>query len=222
MTELVEAVPAGIDRRADEQMYDLTKGLIERVLTDAVSLAENGEYGPWTIQGLGMLRLYIGKDKTTRLHVWDDRFIAEPFPSELHTHPWHLYSLVIAGEVRNTRYVHTDPQDVGEYGVETYMMQRILCGEGGGLCGVPEEVYLAEQPEERISAGEVYKQRANEIHKSNPLRGTVTLVTRGFDGDPDHADVFWPAGGPWVTAEPRPATTEEVTVICDTALRTWF
>lgn len=207
---------------------DMFKRLVQRIFTDAI--ARDGEYGPWTLQGLGMLRTYLGKDKAVRLHVWDDRYIAEPTPSELHTHPWSMHSKIVAGEVLNTRYTVTQPQyeiqdeRVYEYNPyeAMYMAQTIFCGQGGGLCGLPEPVVLREGQTERYVEGMVYKQQPDEIHKSNPLRGTVTLVTRGFGEDVDHASVFWPQGGEWVTAEPRQATPEEVVAILTTSLETWF
>lgn len=214
-----------------DDTLDMYQRLVERVLTEAAVAALKFEnVGAWTLQGLGMLRTYLGEDKQVRLHVWDDRYIAEPTPSELHTHPWHMYSYVVAGEVRNTRFTIPTPayslhdSEVFLYSERNaeYMKQTIFCGIGGGLCGDPEHAVLRAEDEEVYTAGQVYKQHAEEIHKSNPLRGTVTLVTRGFGEDVDHAEVYWPAGEEWITAEPRPATPEEVSDICTLALQTWF
>lgn len=55
----------------------------------------------WSIQGLGMLRLYLSEE--TRMHVWSSLGrISDVSP--LHTHPWSFNSIVVAGKVINKRY----------------------------------------------------------------------------------------------------------------------
>jgi hypothetical protein len=214
----------------DADVLDLNRRFVKTIMEAAMVEAAKGCYGPfeWTLQGLGMLRTYLGADKAVRLHVWDDRYIFDPRPSELHTHPWDLLSYIVAGTVVNTRYTEataTERYWTGENGAAEYMRQRILCGIGGGLQEEPsaaEKVVLVEQPAEFYSAGDVYKQRADEVHKSNPRAGTVTLVRRTFGEDVDHADVFWTPGGEWITAEPRAATPEEVYQILTNSLDMWF
>lgn len=173
----------------------------------------------WSLQGLGMLRTYINPE--LRLHVWDPRFkFAEV--SEMHTHPWNFHSIVIAGEVRNTRFVEVSDDDFLQ-NAGLVNRQQIFCGVGGGLCDeASSQVRLREQPSEIYTAGDAYSQLADEIHVSTPEAGTVTLVHREVVGDADHAFVFWPVGEEWVTAEPRPATTAEIEAICSNALVTWF
>ena len=151
----------------------------------------------WTLQGLGMLRTYVDEAETMRLHIWDSRF-AVPGVSEMHTHPWDMVSRVVSGEVYNRKFVPTD----GGY---PYMRQKLLCGAGGGLCGVPERVELSTGKGELVLPGESYSQAWHEIHVSEPADGTVTLIRRVFGSDRDHAYVFWPEGEEWVSAEPRQA-----------------
>lgn len=212
----------------ETQEFEILRGMSEHILEAAVKQASYGLNGGWTLQGLGMLRLYIDRDKKHRLHVWDDRYIATPKPSELHTHPWHMYSYIVAGEIHNERFVRETEETYathphGSLPVQTWMEQTILCGTGGGLCDTkPEMVWLVQGNEELYGEGRVYKQRADEIHRSRPLRGTVTVVSRGMLDDTDHASVFWPTGQEWITAEPRPATPEEVYDICSNALETWY
>src|SRR5260370_37840480 len=55
----------------------------------------------WSIQGLGMLRLYLSEE--TRMHVWSS-LGRIPNVSPLHTHPWSFNSYVVAGKVVNKRY----------------------------------------------------------------------------------------------------------------------
>lgn len=169
----------------------------------------------WTIQGLGMLRTYLDPEKTLRLHVWSDGARFENV-SELHTHPWDMLSTIIVGELRQHRYVPALDMDA------THMCQKILCGEGGGLCDAPRQVALREMLPEDYDSGDSYRQLWWEIHRSEPMDGTVTLVQRQFTSDPDHAYVFWPVGEEWVTAEPRPATEDEVLRICEDSLAKWF
>lgn len=171
----------------------------------------------WTIQGLGMLRTYLDPEKTLRLHVWADLARYDNV-SELHTHPWDMKSDILIGSIRQHRYVPALDPDL----FPTHRCQKILCGEGGGLCGIPTFAHLREMLPETYSAGDSYRQLWWEIHRSDPMDGTVTLVERQFTADPDHAYVFWPHGEEWVTAEPRPATEEETKDICDNALDLWF
>lgn len=169
----------------------------------------------WTLQGLGMLRTYLSKE--VRLHIWDKRY-AVPGVSELHTHPWDFSSLVVAGVVRNVRHLSYSGPTIGL----PYIRQALRCGAGGGLQGVPEPVFLAARDVEYYDAGTSYRQTAGEIHRSVPEDGTVTLVQREFYEDKDAAHVFWPDGQVWVSAEPRPATDEEVLAITGNALKRWF
>lgn len=162
----------------------------------------------WSIQGLGMLRLYLSE--TLRLHVWHSGFAFEPKPSELHDHPWHFRSLVVAGRMLQKRYVP-------DRGGAQYSFYTILCGEGGGPTTVPYAINLAELDQEEYLPGQEYSQRAHEIHRSYPQDGTVTIVERTFLEDADHARVFWRGGG-WISAEPRPATVIEVSEMCAAAL----
>lgn len=174
---------------------------------------------PWTLQGLGMLRLYLTDDKSVRLHVWDDRH-AFPGASEMHTHPWDMKSTVLSGTVENIRYSECHPQCIPPAG-SPYCRQSIFCGEGGGLEGDPIAIGIVPFSPELYLRGDSYQQSAGEIHVSRPTLGAVTLVERSFRGDVDHAYVYWPADTEWVSAEPRPATLEEVREILSTALGGW-
>lgn len=174
----------------------------------------------WSLQGLGMLRTYLDPERTMRLHVWSNDAKFQDV-SELHTHPWDMTSTVIVGELKQERYVPSLGDEA------THMCQKILCGEGGGLCDVPRTVGLRMMlPEFYYGLGEggesEYHQLWWEIHRSVPADGTCTLVEREFTADPDHAYVFWPVGEEWVSAEPRPATEEEVFAITGKALDLWF
>jgi hypothetical protein len=160
-----------------------------------------------------MLRLYLSTE--TRLHVWDTRF-AVPDVSTIHNHPWSFESYIVAGAIKQRRYIVSP--DGKPFNVST-----ILAGPGGGLRTAPQPVKLEAQDLEVYGEGDSYTQTTDEIHWSMPEDGTVTLVTRRFvKADRDHARVFWPAGADWVSAEPRPATSREIHEIMSRALERWF
>jgi len=167
----------------------------------------------WTLQGFGMLRTYLDLDHVYRLHIWSKDH-AVPNVSELHTHPWAFQSLIVGGEVCNERYEEGDGR--------RYHRQLIKCGVGGCLVGEPDLVELVGKPSELYVEGDVYSQRPEEIHRSVPADGTVTLLERQFGADVDHAHVYFPEGTSWVSAEPRDATDKEVLDICGLALGKWF
>jgi hypothetical protein len=195
-------------------MKDLTKPLVKKIL-------ENPSGFDWTLQGLGMLRTYIGSNDL-RLHVWDSRF-AFPDVSTMHTHPWNFHSLIVAGEVRQVRFVN--PEVIGGTPPsKVFKQQEILCGVGGGPVEGqgPKIVHFSSLSEEVYREGDVYSQLAHEIHSSYPVDGTVTIIEREMLDDTEHAFVYWDVDKEWVTAEPRPATTQEIAVICQNALKSWF
>ncbi len=180
------------------------------------SILEHATDYTWSIQGLGMLRLYFSTE--LRLHVWDSKYQVKNV-SKMHNHPWSFDSLVVAGQVSQQRYI-SNSLDGGALAYETSVLQ---CGPGGCIKTQPNTVYLARQPYEQYKIGDSYRQDHAEIHESSPLDGTVTLVRRVFDaGDVDHANVYWRKGTEWVSAEPRPATQGEIRIITGYALRQWF
>lgn len=188
-------------------MSGVVKELVQAIL-------EKPHEHDWTLQGLGMLRMYLSKER--RLHVWDSQFAVDNV-SEMHTHPWDFKSLVVAGKIRNYKYIEV-PSDSNAY---EYHRQQIHCGEGGGLIGEPTTVQLEKLPEQIFVEKESYEEYADEIHISRPHDGTVTIVKRIFKDDIDHAFVYW-KDGDWVSAEPRKATYEEIETITQYSLNTWF
>lgn len=125
--------------------------------------------------------------------------------------------------MENVRYLaHASSQVINTETTKEYLSALLFCGPGGGLKGKPETVFLERRPSELYYGGQTYTERAEEIHESKPKDGTVTLVTREFKEDEDHAKVFWPAGTEWGSAVPRQATAEEVSMICGFALKRWF
>ena len=171
----------------------------------------------WSLQGFGMLRLYLPNDR--RLHVWSSDHAVEGV-STIHTHPWHFTSTVLSGQVEDVLYCNPPCVRIAS---RPYRVARILCGEGGGIEGDPagRPTRLGTCARVVYLPGQQYRRRASDIHSSNPKPGTVTLVERKPLADCDHAEVYWPDGGDWVSAEPRRATPLEVAEITSAALEAW-
>ena len=191
-----EAVIPTTTPTAKESTMNLTQQLVRSIL-------QNPHGFEWSIQGLGMLRLYLSRE--VRLHV--------PNVSEIHDHPWGFTSEVVFGRLINYRYVidhvHGVPMNC----------RTLKCGPGGCLVGGQQVHYLRHSHKDVLEVGDTYEQRRDEIHASEPDDGTVTIITRRFEGDSDHARVFWPIGTEWGSAEPRKATRAEVDAITKNALQ---
>jgi len=195
--------------------FSITRSLVRFLLERAANYK-------WSIQGFGMLRLYLDGDHEPRLNIWDSRYRI-PNVSMMHTHPWDFASLVVAGELTNIRYVEAAPSE--QHRIIEVHSSQIKPGPGGGLRRHAGEVleerevcrFMA-QREEVYCPGDVYFQLADEIHVSLPSDGCITINLRERVGA-DVARTFWPRGTDWVSAEPRVATAEEVADITQLALR---
>lgn len=179
-----------------------------------LKLLVKAEDYPWTLQGFGMFRLYLSRK--VRLHVWNDKYRISAV-SDIHTHPWSFTSEVLAGEIQNTRYAFT------QTAIEnSHVKQTIVCGMGGGkaeLTNATREVLLWKTGVERYLPGAAYEQSPIEVHSTHAKPGTITLVTRVFQPDTELADVFFPIGTEWVSAEPRNATIDEIKSMKSDAIR---
>jgi hypothetical protein len=170
----------------------------------------------WSIQGLGMLRTYLDPERVHRLHVWDPQSAVHEV-STIHDHPWDFVSNIISGQLVNQRFlIGTADDEVSE----PFHHSQILCGEGGGLFGETDTAWLSPQPLETYLPGDAYSQVAAELHESRPTPGAVTIISRTFHENVDHANVYWEQGE-WVSAEPRPATDDEVLRFTYLALQHW-
>jgi hypothetical protein len=181
---------------------------------------EGSHHDQWTLQGLGMFRLYLSE--TDRLHVWNEEF-SFPGASTIHDHPWDFDSLIIAGRLWNRLYKLPSKEGEPDFYSNNRMPFRhaiIKCGTGGSLVGeegLPVELW--ECSPSGYFPGDRYSQNAEEVHETHTLPGTVTIVRRRFrkDRDRDHANVFW-RKGEWGSAEPRQATENEVKTMKVSAL----
>lgn len=176
------------------------------------SVLEKHDAYEWTVQGFGFIRTKLAD--VGRIHVWDSS-LAAPKVSTMHAHPWPLKSSIISGELINQRF-EENPD-----GRLRYMRQAIKTGEGGGLTGEPKEVLLVAAPPETYWAGCVYHQQPQELHRSIPQDGTVTLLERPLGPPLQETVVLWPAGTQWVSAEPQPLDKWRVQCVIDYALSRW-
>lgn len=169
----------------------------------------------WTIQGFGFIRTKI--QNVGRIHVWDSRLMTR-YVSTMHTHPWPLKSAIISGELINQRFQEVEPIRNGV----PYMHSRIATGEGGGLIGEPREVRMlpVDDPEFYLP-GCTYEQKPEEIHRSIPQDGTVTLMERPQGPPLEEASVYWPRGTQWVSAEPKKLPEWEIEEVINYALARW-
>lgn len=182
------------------------------------SILEQWEHYDWTIQGFGMVRTKIAD--VGRIHVWDSR-LRIPLVSDIHAHPWPLRSTVISGELINQRFAAL-PVEAQIDGGMPYMQSAIQTGEGGGLVGAVEEVKLSLIGTEFYTPGKIYEQEPEELHRSLPQDGTVTLLERPMGPPLQGTLVYWPNGMDWVSAEPRRPTRDyEIAPMIKLALARW-
>lgn len=164
---------------------------------------------PWRSHGIGMLRTYLDEAQTVRLNIWHHRLV-NPGISLLHTHPWVLHSNVIAGELRNQRFIRANAEAEGAIEM---IEDTLPCGHATvpefALSGQPHPVWLVPQPPEVIGPGYGYTQQPEEIHSTDFLDGTVTVMTRSGFTEDGMASVFWEVGGEWGDAS-RDTTTEDI------------
>ena len=177
----------------------------------------------WSIQGFGMLRAYLAADQVYRLHIWDTEQMSVEDVSTVHDHPWDLDSRIISGTLRNQRYERVDAGQTTALMVlgEQWNAVLIRTGEGGHPLQAPEPWRLRRLPTETYEPGEAYHQDAPEIHESLPSRGCVTVVKRTFSRPRDIATSLYRNTPEWVSAEPRPATMEEIYHFTNLALEHW-
>lgn len=181
-----------------------------RALQYAVAtILKNPKDYEWTLQGLGMLRLYLSTGM--RLHVWSTQHAVKDV-SVIHDHPWDFHSVVLCGRMIDMVY-EIEP------GEPTHHEQSIMCGVGAHTITEKSNVRLALRSNDAHYAEDTYNRKAEQLHQSMPINGTVTLIDRTrFLPDRDLARVFFPLGTDFVSAEPRPATLEEVQAITQPAL----
>lgn len=174
----------------------LTLGILER--------AENWD---WSVQGLGMLRLYI--KNLGRLHIWDESLMY-PNVSRIHNHSWDLQSTVIVGALQNIIYV-PDPNGY------TFWRKKIVAGYNYQELSTDEQVRLIPTTNPVYFPGDIYAQKADEIHFTNPLELTVTIMERHKLAEDEITEVYYEKE--FGNAKSRPATAEEILRVTQRAVQ---
>ncbi len=201
-----------------ELSLELARGFVQKILENPLGLS-------WSVQGLGMLRLYLDKTQRYRLHIWDSS-LRVPNVSPIHDHPWHLKSFIVAGVLEQKRYYIGGITSAVSYVAgcddalpsEILQMSFIKCGEGACTKTEPIAMKAYDCGLEVYTPGQSYSQFKDEVHESMAKDGTVTIVDRTFTADRDTARVFWRGNGGWVDAAPRRATDREVLRVTQRAL----
>ncbi len=178
--------------------HTLNRAMVRTILEHAA------EY-PWRTQGIGLLALRLDDRRQHRLHVWDPDGCIGDLP--IHDHPYDFESTVVVGEVINTRYVE-DPA-----GAE-YCRQR--CSPSDEDERRTDLIHLV-GTSTTLGPGDQYHQPAAALHDSHQTPGTVTVIRCDWRDRPELTVCLRP-GAPWVSAQARPASTDEIKRITDAAL----
>lgn len=173
----------------------------------------------WTTQGLGMLRLYLDLDRVFRLHIWHPE-LAVVGATRVHSHPWSFSSTVYTGELQETIW---SPNPKSQSQPKQFNQQCLTCGVGGGLVGAAAPAITMYPTVRRHGPGDMYYLVGSAYHETDFAVGTTTVVRRELasSANPDRAEVLLPVGEAFGSAEPRPATQEEVDMCVAAALRSW-
>lgn len=176
------------------------------------AILDNAEKFTWTTQGLGMMRVHVRN--VGRIHIWDSH-LQNKGVSLLHTHAWDLQSTIIFGKLFNTRYKELPEQaTIGS----PFWKVRLVCGPNTRMQSEPQRAILGAGRTEIYEPMQSYWQKADEIHVTQSLDGTVTVMQRKDTEGPGEAWVYWPNGEEFVTATPRAATPEEIKSTIDRAI----
>jgi hypothetical protein len=132
----------------------------------------------WHTHDLGMI--FADLEGRGSIHVWDAALKSADPP--LHTHPWHIDSTVVVGEITNTRYAVDCCAGRDYHTAESHWANRPHSLAGRFPIGDTTGAKLVSAPPETYKAGESYHQDAAEIHASAAVDGTVTLVRKVFAG----------------------------------------
>ncbi|HZT64337.1 MAG TPA: hypothetical protein VFA11_00970 [Acidimicrobiales bacterium] len=173
-----------------------------------LTILRHAEDFPWRMHDIGLMALRLDEQRQYRLHVWDPTLsVGEP---PIHDHPYDFTSEIVAGELTNTLY-HEDRAG------EDYVRFRYPPGAED----------LRRSDTVRLSAtaatfteGDHYRQRAQQLHASWQLPGTVTAIRCSWVEVPA-LTVCLREEGSWRSAQTRDARRQEVKAMAARALE-WF
>ncbi len=192
----------------------LKKVLVKKILENAINYE-------WSIQGFGMLRLYL--EDEIRLHIWDTRYKIKDV-SIIHTHPWNFHSYVIAGILFNQDWKEVSLDDPFHFG---FWRQEIITGEQATATPQNKTILVGAIIDKikYYGEGDTYYQDMTIPHQTCYEDGTVTIIERDSRLDNNFAYSYWneefgPNG--WVSAAPRKATEAEILDIVENSLEKFF
>jgi hypothetical protein len=183
----------------------ITRGLIKKILVDPF-------VHPWKLHGIGKLQLDL--DPNISLHVWHEAGRFENV-STLHTHPWNLYSIIMAGCISSTQYeehVVTDPEQY------THHWTQINIDNPPLREGTEYFTAIRRAGNTTCQRGDTYSLQSSEIHESSYRNGSVSIVHKDRSFLRRTARIFWPKDEKFGSAEPRLASQNEIWVFADSAL----
>jgi hypothetical protein len=178
--------------------HSTTRALVRTML-------EHAEDYPWRMQDIGLLGLRLDDRREHRLHVWGPAHsIGDP---PVHDHPYDFTSVVVVGEITNTRYV--DDASGERYTRVRYSTadENVRTADSIALAGTATV----------FRAGDEYSQRADELHDSRQVPGTVTIIRMAFR-EVRRLSVCTRGDAPWRSGQSRPATPDEIKAITGAAL----
>lgn len=174
----------------------------------------------WRAHGIGMLRTYLDAEQLFRLNLWHHSLLT-PNISTMHTHTWSLHSEVVTGRLTNTRWERTSK---GRPEAQPFIEDRIPCGAAQDaasgppvLQGEAKTVWLFPCAPEVILPGHTYGQQPDEIHTTEFIDGTATVMKRDMTEGLTEASVFWPLGSQWGDAS-RNVNADEIVRVCHATL----
>lgn len=199
---------------------------LEQIESYVEYLLRNASNFEWTVHGLGFLRLYVSNEQ--RVHVWN-KSLMTPNVTQVHDHPWHFNSLIVRGYLRNHLFRETDKKEafnlVPPFQSTRYIehvKQQIHCGEFGCEVTNGDLTMLADVSNSFYRRGDEYYQSKFEIHRTEAQDGTVTMISRTFEGSPDLAHVYFEPHVGFISAEFRKATKEEIERVARHSLERWW
>lgn len=159
----------------------------------------------WRTHGVGFIKAYLSEN--LRLHIFHKMFLT-PGITMHHTHPWNFQSEVLIGELTNLRLEKID-------GKPNFNEGTIDCSNFCGIEGEPQPVHLFPAVWETFVPGQIYRQRAYEIHANEAQDGTVTLMERSAERGT--AKVYWPIGTEYIDADIGTPTDAQILQAVETA-----
>jgi hypothetical protein len=169
------------------------------------TLLEHAQDYPWMMQDIGLLGLRLDNHRKYRLHVWDPAYSESQPP--IHDHPYDFTSTIVVGEITNTRY------DESDSGVE---FVRISYSPPDEESRRTDAVRLS-GVSSTFTEGDRYSQLAHELHDSQQIPGTVTILRCAFK-EVSELTVCLRFESEWVSGHSRLATSDEVKRITHRAL----